>query len=104
MRGICAAVLVFEGLVVLFATLVALQLTDLDRGLLWAVGGTAAVLCLLLAGLLRHRWAFAAGSVLQSGLVAAGLVVPAMFLLGVVFGGLWFVALYLGRRVERMPR
>lgn len=104
MRGICAAVLVFEGLVVLFATLVALDLTDIDHGTLWAVGGSAALLCVLLAGLLRHRWAFVAGSVLQVALVAAGLVVPVMFFLGLVFGGLWFVALYLGRRVEQMSR
>jgi hypothetical protein len=103
-RGICAAVLVFEGLVVLFATLVALDLTDIDHGTLWAVGGGAAVLCLLLAGLLRYRWAFVAGSVLQAGLVAAGLVVPVMFFLGLVFGGLWFLALYLGRRVESASR
>ena len=37
MRGICAAVLVFEGLVIFFAMLVALDLTDVDHAVLWAV-------------------------------------------------------------------
>jgi hypothetical protein len=101
-RGICAAVLVFEGLVIFFATLVALDLSDVSDGALWAVGGGGAVLCLLLAGLLRWRWAFVAGSVLQVALVAAGFVVPVMFFLGLVFAGLWFLALHLGRKVERI--
>ena len=64
-RGICAAVLVFEGLVVFFATLVALDLSDLDHTTLWWVGGLASVACIVLAGLLRRPWALVAGSVLQ---------------------------------------
>ena len=102
MRGICAAVLTFEGLVVFFATLVALDLSDVEDATLWWVGGTGALLCLVLAGLLRRPWAYTAASVLQVALVAAGIVVPAMFFLGLVFGGLWFLALVLGRRVERL--
>ena len=102
MRGICAAVLVFEGLVIFFATLVALDLSDVSDGTVWAVGGAGAVLALLLAGLLRWRWGYLAGSVFQVALVAAGLVVPVMFFLGLVFAGLWFFALHLGRKVERI--
>ena len=102
MRGICAAVLVFEGLVIFFATLVALSLTDISHATLWWVGVGGAVLCLLLAGLLRHRRAYAAGSVLQVAVVASGVVVPAMFFLGLVFAALWFVAMHLGRKVERL--
>ena len=102
MRGICAAVLVFEGLVIFFATLVALDLTDVDHATLWAVGGGGALLCVVLAGLLRHRWAYAVASSLQVALVASGLVVPVMFFLGLVFGALWFVAIHLGRKVERL--
>jgi len=100
-RGITAAVLVFEGLVIFFATLVALRLTDIDHATLWWVGGGGAVLCLLLAGLLGRSWGYPAGSVLQVAVVASGLVVPVMFFLGVVFAGLWFLALHLGRKVER---
>jgi hypothetical protein len=101
-RGICAAVLVFEGLVLLFATLVALDLSDVGDATLWTVGGGGAALCVVLAGLLRHRWAYPVASSLQVALVAAGFVVPVMFFLGAVFAGLWFLALHLGRRVERL--
>lgn len=104
MRGVCAAVLVFEGLVIFFATLVALDLSDHGTATVWGVGGGGAVLCLVLAGLLRHRWAYAVASGLQVALVASGVVVPVMFFLGLVFGGLWFLALHLGRKVERLER
>ena len=104
MRGIAASVLVFEGLVVLFATLVALDLSDIEDGTLWAVGGGVAVLCVLTAGLLGRRWGYVVGSVVQLVVIAAGFVVPAMFFMGAVFAGLWFLALHLGRKVERFQR
>jgi Protein of unknown function (DUF4233) len=101
-RGICAAVLVFEGLVVFFAMLVALDLSDVDHAILWWVGGGALVACVALAGLLRRRWALAAASVLQVLLIGSGVVVRTMFFLGALFAGLWFLAIFLGRRVERL--
>ena len=104
MRGIAASVLVFEGLVVLFATLVALDLSDIGDGTLWAVGGTLALFCVLTAGLLGRRWGYLVGSAVQVAVIAAGLVVPAMFFMGAVFAGLWFLALHLGRKVERLQR
>ena len=104
MRGICAAVLVFEGLVVFFAVLVALDLSDVDHAVLWTVGGATPVACLVLAALLRHRWAYVLGSLLQVAVILGGLVVPTMYFLGAVFALLWFLAIFLGRRVERLDR
>jgi uncharacterized protein DUF4233 len=101
-RGILAAVLVFEGLVVFFATLVALDLSDVSDTTLWTVGSLFALACFLLAGFLRRPWAIAVGGSLQVALVATGVVVPVMFFLGTLFAALWFFAIYLGRRVERM--
>lgn len=102
MKGICAAVLVFEGLVVFFAMLVALDLSDIDHATLWWVGSTALVACVALAGLLRRSWAMTAGSVLQVLIIGTGVVVPTMYFLGALFAGLWFLAIFLGRRVERL--
>lgn len=104
MRGIAAAVLVFEGLVVFFATLVALDLSAVQDATVWWVGGSVSVLCVLAAGLLRWRWGYAVGSVLQGAVVAAGFVVPVMFFLGVIFAALWFFALHLGRKVARLQQ
>ena len=102
MRGIAASVLVFEGLVVFFATLVALDLSDVDDATLWWTGGALAVACVLAAGLLGRPWGYHVGTALQVLVIAAGFLVPAMFVFGLVFAGLWFLALHLGRKVARM--
>jgi hypothetical protein len=101
-RTLAASVLVGEAFVLFFATLVATDLSDVDDSTLWAVGGGGAVACLVLTGLLRHGWAYVAGSLLQVLLILAGLVVPVMFFLGTVFAALWVLAIYLGRRVARL--
>ena len=58
------------------------------------------MLCVLTAGLLRHRWAYAVGHLVQAGAVALGFVVPVMFFVGVMFAGLWALAYLVGRRIE----
>jgi hypothetical protein len=103
-RGVAASVLVVEGLVVFFATLVAVDLADLDDRTAWTVGGALAASCVVTAGLLGRPWGYVVGSVLQVAVVGAGFVVPVMFGLGLVFAGLWFLGLYLGRRVSRIQR
>ena len=40
--------------------------------------------------------------VLQVAVIASGVVVPTMFFLGLVFAVLWFLAMHLGRKVERL--
>jgi hypothetical protein len=101
-RTIAASVLVAEAFVLFFATLVATDLIDADERSVWAVGGAAALLCLVVAALLRYRWGYVAGSLLQVAVVASGFVLPVMFFLGAVLAGLWVLALVLGRRVARL--
>ena len=48
-------------------------------------------------------WALVVGSLLQATVIAAGVVVPAMFVLGAVFAGLWAVAIWLGLRYREAP-
>ncbi|NHC12704.1 DUF4233 domain-containing protein [Motilibacter deserti] len=103
-RSLAAIVLTFEAFVVFFAMLVAANLSDLPTGSVVAMGGSLAIACLLVVGLLRHRWAYVLGSLLQVAVVASGLVVPAMWLLGTLFAAMWFVFLVLSARVERMAR
>jgi hypothetical protein len=101
MRVLASAVLVAEAFVVFFATLVAQALSHLGAGTVWAIGGTLSLLCLLVCGLLRHRWGYVLGSALQVVLLLSGLVVTTMFFLGAVFAVLWGLAIVLGRRGER---
>ncbi|RJK97082.1 DUF4233 domain-containing protein [Vallicoccus soli] len=99
-RIVCASVLVSEALVVLFAGLVALPLTDVPDATVWWVTGLGSLACLLLAGMLRRPWAYVAGSVLQVLIIASGLWVRSMFFVGAVFAALWVSAFVLARRVE----
>lgn len=79
---------------------VAISVAHADGATAGIVGGGLAVLGVILAGLLRHRWAYVAGSVLQFLVIATGFVVTTMFFLGFIFAALWFTAIWLGVRVE----
>ena len=48
----------------------------------------------------RMPWALVAGSVLQLLVIAAGVMVPVMYVLGVIFAGFWILAIWMGRRWE----
>ncbi|QZY30900.1 DUF4233 domain-containing protein [Nocardioides coralli] len=97
----CAAVLALEGIVVALSTPVMITLGGVPVGTALAVGLGVAAACLLLAGLLRSEAAYVAGWLLQLAAVGVGVLVPAMFFLGAIFGALWATAYFLGRRIER---
>lgn len=107
MRLLCAVVLGFEAVVIGLAIPVAVRLAGISPLQAAVVWGGLALLALVLAALQRFGWARVAGSALQLGLIASGLIVPAMgglAVLGVVFGVLWAAALILGSRVPaRVP-
>lgn len=100
-RGMCAAVLALEGIVVALATPVMVTLTDVSLGTALVAGLGLAAVCLLLAGMLRSEAAYAVGWVVQAAAIALGFLVPAMFFLGALFALLWGTAYLLGRRIER---
>ncbi|GAB3589862.1 hypothetical protein GCM10027446_03320 [Angustibacter peucedani] len=99
-RSFAAMVLVGELLVVGFASLVAVQLSDVDGATLAWVAGGAAVLCVLAAGSLRSPAGYALGWLVQLLLVLGGFWVPMMFGVGLVFAGLWYAALRYGGRAD----
>jgi Protein of unknown function (DUF4233) len=101
MRALASSVLVFEAIVVLLAIPVALTLTDVERPLILAGGGALAAALLLLPAFLGRPSAYALGWLLQLLLLLSGLVLPAMFVLGALFTGLWALSLWLPARVER---
>ena len=97
----CAAVLALEGIVVALSTPVMIAISDVPVGTALLVGLGVAVVCLLLAGLLRSETAYVGGWVVQAAAVALGVLVPTMFFLGAVFAVLWGTAYFLGRKIER---
>jgi hypothetical protein len=100
MRRLCAMVLACEAIVIALAIPVAITVVHADATAAGVAGGTAAVLCILLAGFLRYRWAYVAGGALQVLVIVSGFVVSTMFFLGAIFAALWITAIWLGRTVE----
>ena len=100
-RGMCAAVLSLEAITLGLTTPVMITIADVATGTALAVGLGLAVVCLLLAGMLRAEWAYLVGYAVQAAAVGLGFVVPVMFGLGLVFAALWTAADLLGRKIER---
>ena len=94
-------ILVLEAFVVLFATLVAFGLRVAPTPTIWTTGGVLTVTLLVLSGLMGRPGGYVAASVAQVVVLASGLVVGAMIVIGGVFAVLWVVALRLGGRIDR---
>ena len=100
-RGMCAAVLCLEAITIGLTTPVLITIADVAVGTALLVGLGLAVVCLLLAGMLRSPWAYAAGYAVQVAAIGLGFVISMMFLLGGIFAALWAAADHLGRKIER---
>ena len=100
-RGMCAAVLFLESITLGLTTPVMITLAGVAVPVALSVGLGLALACVLLSGMLRRSWAYAAGWVVQVCAIGLGLVIPVMFFLGAVFAALWAGAVYLGTRIER---
>jgi hypothetical protein len=100
MRTLCSSTLIGEALLIMFAALVAMQLSSVSTATVWIVSGIAMALCVALCGMINRPGAVQIGWVLQAGLIASGFVLPTMFGLGVVFAGLWWCSVHYGRKVD----
>jgi Protein of unknown function (DUF4233) len=107
MRRLCSTVLGMEAVILLLAIVPAKALEHISAGTAAMVGGGLALLAILLAGLVgrpRMGWALYAGSALQLLVIASGVMIPAMYVLGVIFTALWFTGIWLARKVESAQR
>jgi hypothetical protein len=103
MRQLCGTVLMMEAIILGLAIAPAIVLEHADRPLAGGIGGALAVCALLLSGVVgrpRMGWALKAGTVLQVAVIAAGIVVPVMYVLGAIFAALWVTGIWLARRHE----
>src|SRR5262245_61323434 len=98
-RGVGAGALGIEALVLLLAIVPLHVLNVREEG--WAIGCVVAlaVLCLVLAGLLRFAFAWLAGVVLQVLLIACGFFHVALAVIGVLFLLVWLYVLSVRRTV-----
>jgi hypothetical protein len=97
MKSLLAAVLFFEAVVVALAIPVAVIADGRGAAAAWSLAALA-VLLVLGAGLVRRPYGIAVGWALQVLVCLSGLLVPAMGVLGLVFLGVWVVALVYGAK------
>ena len=98
-RGLGAGTLGLEAIVLLLA----IQPIRIMGGRLsgWGVAAVLvlAVLAAVLAGMMKRRWAWAAGTVLQVLLLASGLFHWSLAVLGLIFGAAWAYASFVRRSI-----
>jgi membrane protein implicated in regulation of membrane protease activity len=101
-KRLLVTVLSMEAVVALLVIVPAKTLGHVGVGTAAGVGGGIALAALLLCGFVgRGRAGLYAGSVFQALVIAAGMLLTAMYVLGVVFAALWFTGIWLGRKWER---
>jgi len=105
LRGVYAALLVLEAIVVGLALLVLPKFgsgaTPLGVGMI----GALAVAMVVASGLQRRPWGLALALVLQAVTVACGLLVPGLAIVGLVFAAVWGGILLMRRDVlQKMER
>lgn len=105
LESLGAVVLGFESIVVFLGGLVVYGLKALPWGIepWWGIVGGAvmAVAMVAVSGLLRHRWAIVAGWALQVILALGGILVPALAVVALIFGGMWAYATIKGAALDR---
>jgi Protein of unknown function (DUF4233) len=100
-RAMCAGMLVLQAVVLFLTGVVTIGMTDIGAVASLSLGLGLAVLCVVAAGMLGRPGGYALGWAVQVVSIGLGFVVTAMFFLGVVFGGLWATAYFLGIKIDR---
>jgi uncharacterized protein DUF4233 len=100
-KRLLVTVLSMEAVVALLAIIPAKQLGHVSAGTAAAVCGAIAVIAFALCGYVgRGRTALWVGSVFQALVIASGVLLSAMYILGAIFAALWFTGIWLGRKWE----
>jgi hypothetical protein len=102
MSRLTATVLVLEAIVIALTIVPAVKLEHVAAVTAASVAGLAVVAAILLAALARRRLpvTLVGGSLLQALVIASGVVLSVMYILGGIFALLWITGIWLGHRVE----
>lgn len=101
LRGVYAAVLVLEAIVVGLALLVLPKFGAGATPVGVALIGGLAVAMVVASGLQRRPWGLGLALALQVATFACGLLVPALAVVGLIFAAVWTGILLLARDVRR---
>jgi hypothetical protein len=100
MRVVLLAILLFEMVVYGLVIPVMILVSAVPAAYAGVVGGLAALLALVAAGLLRRPVGYLVGWVTQLVGVALGFLTTPMFFIGAMFLALWLLSFILGKRLD----
>jgi hypothetical protein len=100
-QSLGSIVLGFEVIIVFLGALVIFGLKAAPAA--WALGGGAAMVVAMAVtiALLRYRWGFVVGWILQLIVIASGFLVGMLFIVGIIFTALWAYCMITGARLDR---
>jgi hypothetical protein len=96
-----------EAVIVLLAIVPAMKLEHVSGSTAGILGLVIAVVAIVLSGMVgrpRMGWVLYAGSVFQILVIASGVLMHAMYVLGVIFALLWFTGIWLAKKWEPVDR
>lgn len=95
-------VMVFQSVVVFFATLVGFGLQVYpDPAVIWGVGLGLSVLLMIFPAVLGKPGTYLIGWILQLVVILLGIWVPLMYVLGIVFMGMWAWGMIAGGTIDK---
>ncbi len=95
-------VMVFQSVVVFFATLVGFGLQVYpDPAVIWGVGLGLSVVLMIFPAVLGKPGTYALGWILQGIVLSLGIWVPLMYLLGAVFLAMWAWGMIAGGTIDK---
>lgn len=104
-ESLASVVLGFESIVVFLGGLTIFGLNVLPAGIpqWWGIvaGSVLAVLMIATVGVLQHSWGIALGWVWQVVLALGAILVPALLLVSLIFGGMYAYATIKGGALDR---
>lgn len=98
---LASIVLGFEAVMFFFAALVVFGLKALPPAPALIGGAAVCVALLLNAVLVRYRWGYWLGWVMQGVIAATTFLVPLMGVVAVIFIGIWVYVMVVGARIDR---
>ncbi|MDE2387174.1 MAG: DUF4233 domain-containing protein [Actinomycetales bacterium] len=100
-RSLGSMVLGFESFIIFFATLVAFGFDKAHGPAIWTVGLSLAFLLILTPAFLGPRWSYYWGWLLQLAMLATAFWVPLMWIVGIIFIGLWTWGMIAGATIDK---
>lgn len=100
-ESLLAVALGLEAAVMFFVTLTVYGMRVLEPVPAFVGGGVFLVLLIVAARLTRYPAGVALGWALQVALIATGILLPVLYVVGAGFAGIWIFCLVKGRQLDR---